>query len=101
MISQIEDVETLPRHTIGGCHESRNNNEMLPLMHPRDFLCEFPLTYGQLAQRLGVTIYAVDNWMGNRANPSRQTQRQLADFAERLKENAELRKSVLSTEAEE
>lgn len=75
--------------------------QILPLMHPREFLYEFPLTYGQLAQQLGVTIYAVDNWMGNRANPSKQTQRQVADFAARLKENAQLRKSVLSTEAEE
>lgn len=75
--------------------------QTLPLMHPREFLCKFPLTYGQLAQHLGVTIHAVDNWMGNRANPSRQTQRQLADFAQRLKENAQLRKSVLSTESED
>ncbi|AUB35971.1 Archaeal ribosome-binding protein aMBF1 [Nostoc flagelliforme CCNUN1] len=70
-------------------------------MHPREFLSQFPLTYKELADRLGVTVYAIDNWMGKRANPSRQTQRQLADFAERLKENAQLRKSVLSTETEE
>ena len=75
--------------------------EMLPLMHPREFLCEFPLTYKALAQQLGVTVYAVDNWMGNRSNPSKQTQRQLADFAARLKENAQLRELVLTTERDE
>lgn len=75
--------------------------QMLPLMHPREFLYEFPLTYRQLAQQLGVTVYAVDNWMGNRSNPSKQTQRQVADFAARLKENAQLRKLVLATERDE
>jgi len=75
--------------------------ELLPLMHPREFLCEFPLTYKELAQQLGVTTYAVDNWMGNRCKPSRQTQRQVAEFAARLKENAQLRRSVLSTEDDE
>jgi hypothetical protein len=55
----------------------------------------------ELAHQLGVTTYAVDNWMGNRCKPSRQTQRQLADFAARLKENAQLRKLVLATECDE
>jgi hypothetical protein len=100
MIAQIDDVEALPRHSIGGCHNPRTN-EILPLMHPREFLTQYPLTYKELAKRLGVTVHAIDNWMGARANPSRQTQRQLADFAERLKENAQLRKSVLSTETED
>ncbi|MFN6474364.1 MAG: hypothetical protein RMY36_032425 [Nostoc sp. SerVER01] len=75
--------------------------EMLPLMHPREFLSKFPLTYKELAQYLGVTVYAVDNWMGNRAKPSRQTQRQLADLAARLQENSTFRKLVLATEADE
>ncbi|MCC5636287.1 helix-turn-helix domain-containing protein [Nostoc sp. CHAB 5844] len=76
-------------------------DEVLPLMHPREFLSQFPLTYREFAKYLGVTIDAVQNWMSDRCNPSRQTQRQVADFAARLRENQELRKLVLATECDE
>ncbi|MBH8566747.1 helix-turn-helix transcriptional regulator [Nostoc sp. CENA67] len=76
-------------------------DDVLPLMHPREFLSQFPLTYRELAKYLGVTIDAVQNWMGDRARPSKQTQRQVADFAARLKENPDLRKTVLATECDE
>ncbi|MHC5897555.1 helix-turn-helix domain-containing protein [Nostoc sp.] len=115
MIAQIEDVKTHsccgigakvstgenPRGAFRGCHSKPRDNEMLPLMHPREFLSQFPLTYKELAERLGVTVYAVDNWMGNRKKPSRQTLRQVADFAARLQENSIFRKLVLATEADE
>ncbi|PHJ59567.1 hypothetical protein VF14_08805 [Nostoc linckia z18] len=99
MIAQIQDVETplcrrtKPRGIYGAVP--------LPLMHPREFLSQFPLTYNELANWLGVTVYAVDNWMGNRAQPSRQTQRQIADLAARLQENSTFRKLVLATEVDE
>lgn len=72
--------------------------EALPLMHPREFLSQFPLTYKDLAIYLGVTVHAVQNWMGDRSNPSKQTQRQIADFAIALTKNPELRQLVLTTE---
>lgn len=75
-------------------------DEVLPLMHPREFLSQFPLTYREFALYLGVTIDAVQNWMSDRCNPSKQTKRQVAEFAARLKENSELRKAVLSVECE-
>ena len=76
-------------------------DETLPLLHPREFLSEYPLTYKQFAKHLGVGIDAVQNWMGDRCKPSRQTQRQVAEFAARLRENREFRKSVLATECDE
>lgn len=75
-------------------------DDILPLMHPREFLSQFPLTYKEFAMYLGVTRDAVQNWMGDRARPSRQTQRQIADFAARLRENNQLRKAILSTECD-
>lgn len=76
-------------------------DDILPLMHPREFLSQYHLTYKELARFLGVTVDAVQNWMGDRRKPSRQTQRQIAEFAARLRENSQLRKSVLATECDE